>query len=122
MVAPRVANDVGFTPIPSAGYPAQTDPVALKDRSELAPWGVVGRNNTDEANSTSFHTNVLAIEVVGDRVYVGGRFTGVQNGPGAAQIAQPWLAAFDLNGNWISSFTPRWTAGCGTSAPRPTAS
>ena len=38
--------------------------------------------------------------------FVGGRFTGVQNGPSASPIAQPYLASFDLNGNWRSGFRP----------------
>ena len=92
---------------PLRGLPAQTEPVALKDRSGARPLGRRRPQQHRRGPAASFHTNVLAIEVVGDRVYVGGRFTGVQNGPGAAQIAQPWLAAFDLNGNWISSFTPQ---------------
>ncbi|MCB0976841.1 MAG: beta galactosidase jelly roll domain-containing protein [Acidimicrobiales bacterium] len=105
---PHIANNVtGFTPIPAAGFPEHLVPTNLKDRPELAPWGVVGVNHTDEAPATGWDNNVMAIEVVGDRVLVGGRFTGVQNGPGAPEISQPSLAAFDLNGNWISSFTPQ---------------
>ncbi|MCB0977622.1 MAG: hypothetical protein KDB02_09200, partial [Acidimicrobiales bacterium] len=105
---PRIANDVsGFSNIPAAGFPEQLVPTNLKDRSELAPWGVVGVNHTNEASATGWDNNVMAIEVVGDRVLVGGRFTGVQNGPGAPEISQPSLAAFDLNGNWISDFRPQ---------------
>lgn len=104
---PQIANDAaGFTAIPAAGYPAETKPLALKDRSELAPWGVVGIDHTNEAMVSPWKNNVSTLKVYGDRVYVGGRFTGVQQGPGAAPVAQRSLAAFDLDGNWISSFRP----------------
>ncbi|QXC59138.1 hypothetical protein KSP35_12005 [Aquihabitans sp. G128] len=104
---PRIANDAaGFTPIPAAGYPAQAKVPSLKNRSELARWGVSGYNHTNEATVTPWQDNVMVIKVYGDRVYVGGRFTGVQNGPGATPIAQGSLAAFDLDGNWISTFRP----------------
>lgn len=103
---PRVANNVSFSAIPSAGFPEQAALLGLKSRSELAPWGVVGINHDGEANNTAWHSNVMAVEVSGDRVFVGGKFTGVQNGPGAPQIAQRSIAAFDLDGNWISTFRP----------------
>ncbi|MBX3286255.1 MAG: hypothetical protein KF703_12980, partial [Actinobacteria bacterium] len=41
-----------------------------------------------------------------DRVYVGGRFTGVQQGPNGTPNPQRFLAAFDLDGNWIPTFRP----------------
>ena len=50
---------------------------------------------------------VLAVEPMGDRVFVGGRFTQVENGPGGARSSQRFLAAFDQKtGNWIDSFRP----------------
>ena len=78
----------------------------MKDRSELAPWGVVGLNHTDEQTVEPWNTNVLAIESTSTRVYVGGRFTGVKQGPTGATTAQNALAAFDLDGQWISTFRP----------------
>ncbi|MCB0976842.1 MAG: hypothetical protein KDB02_05225, partial [Acidimicrobiales bacterium] len=104
----KIANDVqGFDPIPVEGFPEQTKVPNLKDRSEFAHWGVVGVNHTNEPTSSGWANNVMAIEVVGNRVLVGGRFTAVQNGPGAPWISQPSLAAFDLDGNWISDFRPQ---------------
>ncbi|QXC59137.1 hypothetical protein KSP35_12000 [Aquihabitans sp. G128] len=106
-VRPRIANDAaGFTPIPAAGYPAEAKPLSLKNRSEVAPWGVSGYNHDNEDTVTPWKDNVMVIKAYGDRVYVGGRFTGVQNGPSATPIAQGSIAAFDLDGNWISTFRP----------------
>ena len=95
-----------FPAIPGGGYAAAPKPAGLKDRSELAPWGVTGMNHTDEQNVEPWNTNVLAIESSSTRIYVGGRFTGVKQGPTGATTAQNALAAFDLNGNWISTFRP----------------
>ncbi len=103
---PRIANAVAYPAIPSTGYTASTKPAVLKDRSELARWGVVGLNHTDEANVEPWNTNVLALEASPTRVFVGGRFTGVQQGPTGSAQSQPSLAAFDLEGNWISTFRP----------------
>ncbi|MEO6987406.1 MAG: fibrinogen-like YCDxxxxGGGW domain-containing protein, partial [Aquihabitans sp.] len=104
---PQIANDAaGFTAIPTAGFPAETKPLALKNRSEVAPWGVVGVDHTNETMVTPWNNNVSILKVFGDRVYLGGRFTGVQQGPGSTPIPQPSLAAFDLEGNWISTFRP----------------
>ncbi|MCU1368824.1 MAG: hypothetical protein JWO77_18 [Ilumatobacteraceae bacterium] len=106
-IRPRVANDAaGFTPLPSAGLPAAPLRPVLKSKSEAAPWGVVGMDHTDETTIEPYNTNVLSMKVAGDRTFVGGRFTGVQNGPSAQPVAQKYLAAFDLDGNWISSFRP----------------
>jgi hypothetical protein len=102
---PRLAN-AAYPAIPGGGYPAAPKPAGLKERSELAPWGVVGMNHTDEQVVEPWNSNVLAIESTSTRVFVGGRFTGVQQGPTGATTSQPSLAAFDLDGNWISTFRP----------------
>jgi hypothetical protein len=103
---PKLVNNLTYPAVDAGGYPAAPKPAGLKDRSELAPWGVTGMNHTDEQIVEPWNTNVLAIESSATRVYVGGRFTGVQNGPGATPVAQNALAAFDLDGNWISTFRP----------------
>jgi hypothetical protein len=105
-VRPRIGNGVTWPAIPTAGYPAAPKPTILKDRSELAPWGVTGLERTGETETEPWRTNVLALEVGGDRAFVGGRFTGVQQGPGGPVTNQRSLAAFDLDGNWISTFRP----------------
>jgi hypothetical protein len=104
---PRLANTLAFPTIPAGGYPAQPEPANLKNRSERAGWGVVGLDHTNEANVEPWNTNVLAVRTTPTRVFVAGRFTGVQQGPTGTPIAQPSLAAFDLDGNWIDTFRPK---------------
>lgn len=103
---PRLANTLVYPAVPAGGYAAAPKAATLKDRSELAPWGVTGMNHTNEQNVEPWNTNVLAIESSSSRVYVGGRFTGVKQGPSGATTTQNALAAFDLDGNWISTFRP----------------
>ena len=106
-IRPQIANgSAGFTPIPASGYAAEPLISTLKNRSEIAPWGVVGLNHTNESTVSPWQTTANVVKAYGDRVYVGGRFTGVQQGPSASPIAQGSLAAFDLAGNWISTFRP----------------
>jgi trimeric autotransporter adhesin len=105
---PKIANDqAGFTPLPAEGFPAEAKPAVLKNRSELAPWGVVGMDRTGETTIEPWHTNVLSLKVHGDRTYVGGRFTGVQQGPNNPEVSQPFLAAFTLDGQFVSTFRPQ---------------
>ncbi|MCB0959245.1 MAG: hypothetical protein KDB04_06940, partial [Acidimicrobiales bacterium] len=107
-IRPRIANDAaGFAPLPAEGLPASTRPAVPSSRSERAGWGVVGLDHTGESTIEPWNTNVLALEQGAGRMFVGGRFTGVQQGPDAAPIAQASLAAFDLDGNWISTFRPK---------------
>lgn len=92
---------------PDVRFDAETVPFELDDRAELNPWGVTGIDTSGEERRDPFKANVLALEAHGDRMYVGGRFTHVRNGPNATPIPRPFLAAFDLaTGEWISSFTP----------------
>ncbi|MGN6694243.1 MAG: hypothetical protein ACTHN0_08700, partial [Aquihabitans sp.] len=107
-VRPRVANSAaGFSPIPAGGYTASAKPATLKNKSETANWGVVGIDHTNEPTIEPYKTNVLTMKVFGDRTFVGGRFTGVQNGPTASPVAQPSLAAFSIDGNFIDTFRPQ---------------
>ncbi len=104
---PKIANDaVTFAPVPAGGLPADPNAPSLKNRTEVAPWGVVGLNHTNEDATTPWYTPAMVVKAYGDRVFVGGRFTAVQQGPSGPQTAQGSLAAFDLDGNWISSFRP----------------
>jgi hypothetical protein len=104
---PKFANEsVAFTAIPAAGYPADPNRANLKSRTEKAPWGVVGLNHTGEEATTPWYTPANVIKAYGSRIFVGGRFTHVQQGPTGARTAQGSLAAFDLDGNWISTFRP----------------
>lgn len=106
-VRPMIANTVsGFAAIPSGGYAAAPLPPNLKDSSERAPWGVVGLDHTNEELVDPWRTNVVTVKASRSQVFVGGRFTGVQPGPGGAVTNQASLAAFDLDGNWVPSFRP----------------
>lgn len=106
-IRPRVANSAaGFTTIPSGGYSADPLPAELNNKSEVAPWGVVGIDHTNEPKIEPYNTNVLSLKADGTTMFVGGRFTGVQQGPTGTPVAQPYLAAFDQGGNWISTFRP----------------
>ena len=103
---PKLGNALTYPAIPAGGYASAPKPAGLKDRSELAPWGVTGMNHTGEPIVEPWNTNVLAVKAWGSRVFVGGRFTGVKQGPAGGTVAQNGLAAFDLSGNWISTFKP----------------
>lgn len=89
-IRPRIANDAaGFSALPADGLPAQAKPLSLKNRSEFAPWGVVGADHSNETSSSPWYANVLSVQAYGDRVFVGGRFTGVQQGPGGRRHQPP---------------------------------
>jgi hypothetical protein len=104
---PRIANSATtFTPIPAAGHAADPNPPSLKNRTEVAPWGVVGIDHTNEETTTPWYTPANVIKAYGDRVFVGGRFTGVRQGPTGTTVAQRMLAAFDLDGEFIPTFRP----------------
>ena len=81
---------------------AQPAAAELGDNNNL-PWGVDG---TDlDPGSPRIRTEVWAIEQIGDRIYVGGRFQEVTDG--AVSIDQPYLAAFHVTtGQYIDTFTP----------------
>ncbi len=67
------------------------------------PDGVVGLATGTQTDSIA--TKVWAIEQIGSRVYVGGRF--LQVTAGNTVVNQPYLAAFDsITGQFIPSFAP----------------
>ena len=103
---PQIANGTAFGDIPNAGFAADPNPAGLKNTPEPAPFGVVGVNHSGEPNIEPYDTSANVIKAYGSRVFVGGRFTGVQAGPGGAVTPQKSLAAFDLDGNFIPSFNP----------------
>ncbi|MEZ5321671.1 MAG: delta-60 repeat domain-containing protein [Microthrixaceae bacterium] len=98
----------------SADAPAIGDPDVLPavnfdelDPDPVTQWGVVGIGNTYSAPKSE----VWAFAEIGDRIYVGGAFTGVQrNGDDPSSTVQPqaYLAAFDRDsGTWIDTFRPQ---------------
>ena len=107
-IRPRILNtDVTLPALPTeVGFPAEPVPATLQNTPETAPWGVVGTDHTGESSIDPWNTTVNVLKVHGDRVFVGGRFTHVQQGPAGPTHPQASLAAFDLDGNWISSFDP----------------
>ncbi|NNF55990.1 MAG: fibronectin type III domain-containing protein [Acidimicrobiales bacterium] len=67
------------------------------------PDGVVGLATGTQTDSID--TKVWAIEQIGSRIYVGGRF--LQVTAGNTVVNQPYLAAFDsITGQYIPSFAP----------------
>ncbi|QWZ08375.1 hypothetical protein KRR39_00360 [Nocardioides panacis] len=103
---PKITSST-FTPVDPAGLPASTvRPLASSATSPNTPWGVTGIvGATSELNM-----EVEAFAQIGNVMYVGGGFQYVQKGADPApgeQVAQPWLAGFDVNtGEWLSSFRP----------------
>ncbi len=79
--------------------------------AEIAPyaqdtWGVYNYVQTGTLTQR-IRNEVFAIEQIGNRIYVGGKFTEVRQNANSAPISQAYLAAFDAGtGTYISSFTP----------------
>ncbi|MDQ1721841.1 MAG: hypothetical protein QOI26_1575 [Pseudonocardiales bacterium] len=97
----------GFQPIPAQGLPASTvRPLASSTTSPNTPWGVTGIVGA----VSELNMEVETFAQIGNVMYVGGGFQYVQKGANPTvdeKIAQPWLAAFDVNtGEWLSSFRP----------------
>ena len=102
-IRPRTTSTT-YPAIASSGTPATTVPARMQDRTAPTPWGVSGLMAGGTWPET---TEVHALAAVGRTLYVGGRFSTVRNASGSTQVAQPYLAAFDIDtGNWISGFRP----------------
>ncbi len=84
--------------------------VAVPVLAEISPnaeitWGVYDLDTTTETDAIRSH--VWAIEQIGDRVYVGGKFLEARPNSNQPGQWQPYLAAFDLTtGAFIDSFRP----------------
>ncbi len=94
-----VAGVVSIPFVPSAAS-AEITPYAENT------WGVynsvLSGTLTDRIDS-----EVFAMEQIGNRIYVGGKFTEVRSSNNATPISRNFLAAFDANtGAYIPSFTP----------------
>ena len=91
--------------IPTGGVPAQVQSAMLDDRPEVLAGGVSGVLEVGDSEP-HLDTPVLAITTLGDRVYVGGKFSTVEDSSGTS-VSHPYLAAFDrTTGAWIPSFDP----------------
>ncbi|MDH4144269.1 MAG: hypothetical protein OEY23_03765, partial [Acidimicrobiia bacterium] len=95
------------TPSPANGaaVPGPLDLDSL-DEEPVRHWGVVGTGLTD----TKSKPYVWDFAEIGDRIYVAGTFTGVQEygfDPASVVFPQAYLAAFDRDsGEWIPEFAP----------------
>lgn len=97
-----ISSDSGFVRIPDEGNPAVINPPVVSDMATPTRWGVVGNLNgkTREGNSP-----VQAFAKIGNTMFVGGNFTGVQAGRNGAAQPRTALAAFNATtGEWISDF------------------
>jgi hypothetical protein len=102
---PKIMSS-SFTAIPDSGTAKQEQAPIAESAALPTVWGVAGLgagpNNIEGANEVSAFAEGNGI------VYVGGNFLTVQkSAAGASQVAQSYLAAFNVNtGEWISSFRP----------------
>ncbi len=103
---PRLTTSASV-PIGDDGLPAQTLSPMLDDRPEEIAGGVIGLNTLGDSEP-NLRAPVLAITSLGDRVYVGGKFSQVRDASTGQLVNHSYLAAFDrATGAWISSFRPR---------------
>ena len=67
-------------------------------------WGVYN-SITSGTLTDRIDSEVMAIERIGNLIYVGGKFTDVRQTPSSAPVNQRFLAAFDAQtGAYVSSF------------------
>lgn len=100
-----LTSDYGTVPDP--GLPGYVATRTVDDATTPVTWGVTGvvGGGTGEQN-----IEVQGLAVLGNTVYVGGKFQYVQKGasPGPGEkVEQSYLAAFDATtGDWIPGFQP----------------
>jgi len=99
-----VASVVGLGAGAISPAGAAPGPGTELDLDPIDAWHVTGLAAATEIDWAS---QVWAMTETRDRVYVGGRFTGVRRNENSPITSQPYLAAFDVNtGAWISGFRP----------------
>lgn len=90
---PRVFSSAGFGRIPDQGVRSQViAPPTVSDVASPTRWGVVGNLN---GRTTEGNAPAQAFAQIGNTVYVGGNYTGVQMGRNGTPIPRTALAAFD---------------------------
>lgn len=105
---PKLRTDqLTYPQVESAGLPAVAQRPLAQTKALKTVWGVAGLAS-NKGEDSELRSEVQALAQVGSRVYVGGNFKTVQRTEGGtAQVAQPYLAAFDVNtGEFISGFRP----------------
>ncbi|HEY4377701.1 MAG TPA: fibrinogen-like YCDxxxxGGGW domain-containing protein [Acidimicrobiales bacterium] len=107
-VRPEIPNSsLPNTPIPSTGFTGASLPAGLSDKPLASTWGVSGVDAAGDQASAAPGVSVMALQAIGDRIYVGGRFTHVDSVDGST-FEQSFLAAFDRHTQaWISDFRPK---------------
>ncbi len=104
-IRPRVAT-APLDPIGDQGLPEQTIRPQLDDRPAELAGGVAGVLKVGDTEP-QLDAPVLAITTIGDRVYVGGKFSEARDTATGSLVSRPYLAAFDrTTGAWIPSFAP----------------
>ena len=94
-------------PIADAGLPAETLAPLLEDRPVEIAGGVVGLNSLGDSE-LQLRVPVADITTMGDRVYVGGKFSQVRDTTTGQLVSHSYLAAFDRDtGAWIPAFRPQ---------------
>ncbi len=102
---PRLTTPA-LTPIGDEGLPAATIRPQLDDRPAELAGGVAGVLKVGDTEP-QLDTPVLAITTIGDRVYVGGKFSQARDTTTGKLVNRAYLAAFDRRtGAWIPSFAP----------------
>jgi len=101
---PQLTSSV-FAAIPDSGTPAYAQPGVAESAALPTVWGLTGIGGGSNPEGS---VEAGAFAEANGIVYVGGNFLRVQrNSAGSGQVAQPFLAAFNVNtGEWISSFRP----------------
>ena len=93
--------------IADTGLPAETVTPMLDDRPVEIAGGVVGLNSLGDSEP-QLRVPVADITTLGDRVYVGGKFSQVRDTTTGQLVNHSYLAAFDREtGAWIPSFRPQ---------------
>ncbi|MDO4258551.1 MAG: fibrinogen-like YCDxxxxGGGW domain-containing protein [Actinomycetaceae bacterium] len=101
---PHLRSDDGFARIDDAGTPEKILPPTVSDLATPTSWGVVGNLNGRVAEGNS---PVQAFAQIGSTIFVGGNFTGVQQGSQGGAIGRTALAAFDSS---TGDFKPEFNA------------
>ncbi|MDP9847190.1 fibrinogen-like YCDxxxxGGGW domain-containing protein [Streptosporangium lutulentum] len=105
-IRPKITT-VAHPAIPDGGTAASTVTPLVSNLTAPTPWGVTG---VVGGGSGEQNIEVQSLAVLGDTLYVGGKFEYVQRGANpvpADRVRQPYLAAFDVStGEWKPGFRP----------------
>ncbi len=101
-IRPQLKSTEGFSAIGDSGTAEQLVDPTVSDLSSPTRWGVVGNLTGSKAEGNAA---VQAFAQLGQTMFVGGNFTGVQRGRNTSPVSRTALAAFDATtGEFISSF------------------